>query len=379
MKHIKEFDGLRGLLALWVFGAHVIELGPYWSATRHVHASWAVDIFIILSGFVIFHLLSRGEDYGTFITRRWFRLFPVFAVCFLLAWALYAGLGIQDEIAFGIGHETALAPYLISHLTMLHGVVPNEILLHSAEAILPPAWSISVEWQFYLLAPLLFIFATRPTLKTALVVAGLVALRVLQEAGQLGVLFPGGPRRLSFDMNAFLPLKLEFFAIGGACCALWHWLCRRPVVALPRWGYAAFAAVTVLVGFRSPAISLWLIFFGIVLQSKFGAASGFLRRGVAIVNGGVSQFLGRISYSVYLLHLPVLILARHGINRLFPDLAPLQFQVLLIASALPLTLAGAWILNVVVEGPMIEMGKRITRRWKTQSPATGVASAVTNA
>ncbi|MST94839.1 MAG: acyltransferase, partial [Pedosphaera sp.] len=43
-----------------------------------MRAGMAVDIFLILSGFVIFNLLDRGETYGVFITRRFFRLFPAF-------------------------------------------------------------------------------------------------------------------------------------------------------------------------------------------------------------------------------------------------------------------------------------------------------------
>src|SRR5436190_20060712 len=122
MKHIKEFDGLRGLLALWVFATHVIELGPYPGAASPIRAYLAVDIFIILSGFVIFHLLSTGENYWTFITRRWFRLFPVFAVCFLIALALYGRLRMDDEVAFGLNRVKNLTPHLIAHATMLHGV-----------------------------------------------------------------------------------------------------------------------------------------------------------------------------------------------------------------------------------------------------------------
>ncbi|HTD67568.1 MAG TPA: acyltransferase, partial [Candidatus Limnocylindria bacterium] len=177
MKHIKEFDGLRGLLALWVFASHVIELGPYSALGPSLRAHLAVDVFIILSGFVIFHLLSTGEDYRSFIMRRWFRLFPVFAICFLLALTLYASLKINDETAFGMGHTKNLTPYLIAHATMLHGAVPEQLLPQSARAILVSAWSVSLEWQFYLLAPLLFAFAIRPNWKVTLVFAALIAAR----------------------------------------------------------------------------------------------------------------------------------------------------------------------------------------------------------
>jgi peptidoglycan/LPS O-acetylase OafA/YrhL len=377
MKHIKEFDGLRGLLALWVFVAHAVEFGPYWSATRHVHANWAVDIFIILSGFVIFHLLRSGEDYGTFNTRRWFRLFPVFALCFLLALALYSGLGIEDSLAFGIGRQE-IAPYLVTHAVMLHGAVPNEVLPHSAQAILPPAWSISVEWQFYLLAPLLFIFVARPNWKAALIVGSLVAMRILYEAGQLGLLWPGLPRALTFDMNAFLPLKLEFFAVGAACYQLWRWLGKQDLLIIPSWWYAVMISATVLGGLLSPAIFLWFIAFAFVVRANFGARSALATRVVGVLNRRSMQFLGRISYPLYLLHLPVIILLREIIRTRWPELSSVQFASLLAGLALPVSVGGAWLIHVLVERPMIHWGKRLSQARKPHLAAAVNISAAAN-
>ena len=377
MKHIKEFDGLRGLLALWVFVAHAVEFGPYWSATRHVHANWAVDIFIILSGFVIFHLLRTGENYRTFITRRWFRLFPVFALCFLIALALYAGLGINDSLAFGIGQQE-IAPHLVTHAVMLHGAVPNELLPHSAQAILPPAWSISVEWQFYLLAPLLFIFVARPNWKVALVVAALVAMRVLHEAGQLGVFWPGLPRALTFDMNAFLPLKLEFFAVGAACYHLWRWLGQQDRLIIPPWWYAVMISAMLLGGLLSPAIFLWFIVFALVARASFGTPSAVAAQVAGLLNSRPAQFAGRISYPLYLLHLPVVILVREIIRTRWPGLSEVQFASLLAAVALPISLGGAWVIHVLIERPMIQLGKRLSQARKPDVAAAVNVSAVIN-
>jgi len=365
MKHIREFDGLRGVLALWVFATHVLELGPFPRAANFVHANLAVDIFIILSGFVIFHLLSTGEDYRSFITRRWFRLFPVFAVCFLIATALYAGLRVDDEIAFAIEHKSHLLPYLATHATMLHGAVPNEILPESARAVLPPAWSISVEWQFYLIAPLLFALMMKPTRKLVLFFLALLAARALCEIGQ-------HTGRLTFDMQAFIPLKLEYFAIGAGTFGLWQWLAQRnSPLRLPRLLWALLVPVLALVARRNLAIALWLGTMLSLAYVHFGAAPTWARWFSRPLNCAPVQFLGRISYCVYLLHLPALVFVRQILRWNGVALSDAALQGILLVVGLATTICGAWLLHVTVEQPMILFGKRLTKRWKVdaQSPA----------
>jgi len=77
-------------------------------------------------------------------------------------------------------------PQLLAHLTMLHGAVPDQILPGSSITYLPPAWSISVEWQFYLVAPFLFAFLKRPGSRLVLLLLLLVEVRVLCMAQGFG-------------------------------------------------------------------------------------------------------------------------------------------------------------------------------------------------
>jgi peptidoglycan/LPS O-acetylase OafA/YrhL len=369
MKHIKEFDGLRGLLALWVFATHVIELGPYPGLASPIRAYLAVDIFIILSGFVIFHLLNTGEDYRTFITRRWFRLFPVFAVCFLIALILYVGRSAEDETAFGMGSTRKLAPHLVAHALMLHGVVPDEILPHAARAILPPAWSISVEWQFYLLAPLLFAFVVRPNWKLGLVMVVLLGARILHDAAHASA----GGRALHFEMAAFLPLRLEFFAVGAGSYALWQWLLERNrPLNVPRLCYALLLPVLILVAKKSPAIAFWLAGLATLVSVHFGSAPSMARHLSRFLNSSLLQFLGKISYPLYLLHLPALVIVRRLMELTLPEWRAPVFQVVFVIAGLAATIGGAWLLHHLVEHPMIQSGKRLTKSWKDQT-ATAVA------
>jgi peptidoglycan/LPS O-acetylase OafA/YrhL len=369
MKHIREFDGLRGLLALWVFATHVIELGPYPSAATMIHANLAVDIFIILSGFVIFHLLSTGEDYRTFITRRWFRLFPVFAVCFLAALVLFAWLGVNDETAFGMAHTKNLMPYLITHATMLHGAVPDSLLPQTARAILVPAWSISVEWQFYLVAPLLFAFAVRPNWKLGLVMVSLLALRVTHDLARAGSI--PGQTALVFDMAAFLPLKLEYFAVGAGSYAIWRWLSERErPLHLPPLSWALLVPVLVLIAKRNPAIAMWLCGMLMLANIHFGNGTRIGRLTSRFLKYEPVQSLGQISYCFYLLHLPALILVRQIVHWNQPALSAPSLQIALIVGGLMVSIAGSWLLHVMVEQPMIAFGKQLTKSWKRPAPAS---------
>ncbi len=85
MQRIRAFESLRGLLALWVVAYHAaLTAGMHAESWRFPlnllgKGEYAVDIFIILSGFVIFALLDNSrETYGVFLIRRAFRLYPIY-------------------------------------------------------------------------------------------------------------------------------------------------------------------------------------------------------------------------------------------------------------------------------------------------------------
>lgn len=373
MRHIRELDGLRGLLALWVFIAHAFEFGPFPRVEAHMRAFLAVDIFFILSGFVIFHLLNEGEDYATFITRRFLRLFPVFAACFLLAVVLRATVPGMNPIAFGFPAAPAnLSPYLTTHALMLHGMMPEQWLPMSAVAILPTAWSISVEWQFYLLAPWLFALLRRPRwiLVAGLLLIGLI--RLLIERHSLGVLFPGGPRDLTFQMNAFFPLKVELFALGGLSWMAWRRLADAGFVLPRQFRWAS------LIGFPiawcatgSLPIAAWLAVFAFLIDARFGAGTGLSAAAAALLNARPVRFLGKVSYPFYLVHLPVIALVARGVVPVVTGPKPI-IAALIIAGAGLGSLAVAWLLHVTIEAPCIRWGKGVVGNWKVARPAAAL-------
>src|ERR1700743_625586 len=90
MKHFHGIDGLRAWLAWTVVFAHVFMLTAAdikWPALHRlsIAADHAVSVFIIISGFVITHLiLEKKEKYIPYITRRFLRIYPVYFLCLFI-------------------------------------------------------------------------------------------------------------------------------------------------------------------------------------------------------------------------------------------------------------------------------------------------------
>ena len=103
-----------------------------------------------------------------------------------------------------------------------------------------------------------------------------------------------------------------------------------------------------------------------LVDGRYGAggfAAGFLNQ---LLGGRTWQFLGVISYGVYLVHMPVLTLVRHVARCQWPDLTGPQTLAIVAIGVLALTIGLAWLLHVTVERPCIRYGKQLTQRWRTR-------------
>jgi peptidoglycan/LPS O-acetylase OafA/YrhL len=290
-------DIVRGLLATTVVGLHAFWFNNLrgWFGDSQM----AVNAFIVLSGFVITLLLvRRPESYGTFITRRLFRLMPVYLICFGLALALrplWVG-----TIAFEAPREATENAYywshVINHLAMTFGVVPDFALPDSSAALLPPAWSIGLELQLYLVAPFIVALLAKP--------AGWRLLAI-----SLCVLIPQIHWRAYewSKMGAFLPQKLYLFIAGALLFTYWPKLGSWPV---PR--------------VLSPLV-----------------------------------WLGEISYPIYLVHYPLVGLIN---SYLPTGTEPVTRAIVLLIISLPPVILASWLLHRAVEKPLIQLGKRLTHK-----------------
>ena len=139
--------------------------------------SWAVYVFFILSGYWITKMwhsryVRTRNPYLTFLVSRWWRLAPVFLICSVIG--LFSAVLLNDRSAFLLLQDPVwwLRQFPIAGST--YGV-----------RILAPSWSLDVEMQFYLLAPLIIILLAKAPDKARVAIAtSLVAI--------LGVLFWSG-------------------------------------------------------------------------------------------------------------------------------------------------------------------------------------------
>ncbi len=349
-----DIDGLRAVAVLAVVAYHAFpNLVP--------GGFVGVDVFFVISGFLITGILRDGLAAGTFgfgdfYARRIRRILPALVV--VLAASLAMGWWLLDPGDYAALGRHALAsalfvPNLLSWQEAGYFDTASELkpLLH--------LWSLGVEEQFYLLWPLL-LWVSWPYRRALPLVIAAVAL----------VSFASGALLLQRDPVGafFLPYaRVWELAIGALLAALAG---RLPAAGVARPGLAADAAA---------ALGLAMIVsacFVLDTDAPFPGARALLPTvGTALLvaagprtwsgralSVGPMVWIGLLSYPLYLWHWPLLSLARLG----YPEHTGPALRLALVAASLLLAwLTWRWIERPVRSGP--------ARRWKVVLPSTALA------
>ena len=372
MKRLQAIEGLRGVLAWAVVFSHLVYFANIYShgfghGIAHLGRP-AVLIFIIVSGFVITHvILERPEPYRSYLTRRFMRIFPLFAVTsvigyfacdlqiFTLLRVAYAGDPDFDFVPLvgGIASSNRqnLGLHILAHATMLHGAISDDVLPFSAYAFNIPAWSISLEWQFYVLAP----FILMALLRRRLLVPAAIALALAQAAYGAGLFG-------HFYQPSFVLAASTYFAIGIACRLAY------PVVAAGSTPYAlgVGAAIIILLlpiaGVPIACVLLWmLVYLGLIAAREGAPESLHARLHRRLWEHPVLLYFGSRSYSIYLAHIPVIALCHFVWLTMKPMAGPMETFVGLSTMTVPVLIATAELLYRGIEQPGIALGTRIAR------------------
>jgi peptidoglycan/LPS O-acetylase OafA/YrhL len=356
-------DALRGLAALAVVLPHAVGLFVY------AHDSWlsrlflrladygrsSVEVFFVVSGFAIAYSLrdavQDGFSLGRFLMRRAARLDPPYWVGLLLT-------GLVAAIRARATHQPVVLPgtgKVLAHLFYLQDI------LHLGQYNVV-FWTLCLEFQLYLVFAAmmrLISFWGRPRRETRsvawvgadscgwLMVAAFLAFLVVSHA-----VWPMAP-------GWFVPF---FYLFLSGSLAAWRTLGR--------------------VSDRLFQLCLLAMGFALVFKPELPRVLGFLTalviyaaiRSDALhrwLSARLAQWLGHISYSIYLVHAPVVMLFLGLRTRVAPDSKLASFICLAAAYGVTLTLAS--LLHVTVEVPCLRLSQRLKRAPSARASRVGQA------
>jgi peptidoglycan/LPS O-acetylase OafA/YrhL len=311
-KNISGPGALRLALAGIVFASHISKFNI---------GAIAVEIFFVLSGYWIYGMwnskysLSRSPYLTFFISRVW-RLFPTFLAC---SFAVLLFLYLVKYDVSGIFTGNNLAHLLISQALILgYATLPNPPI--------PPAWSLDIEFQFYLIAPLLAMIVHRMTNRGRAMTIVLTAV---------------GCAIIGMFLGARAMPPYLFFFLAGMLSAASNWEPSRRLALATLTGAviatAAFAALGVLIKhsstspldvFVQPAMAI-----GATLAIPYAIFTTKQK------GGRNDKMFGDLSYTLYLVHWAAVIwLAQHA-----AEWSGLTRVAMTIAAAIA-TLATSWLL-----------------------------------
>lgn len=296
-------ESLRGVAAVMVVFLHIKWSNPLTTLLFFRNGYLMVDLFFVLSGFVICHNYSQkieeARDVGHFMFLRFGRLYPLHLFC------LIAFLGI--EFAKYIGElKFNYAPYanraftinsglpFIANLLLIQTFCPFANLTFNA-----PSWSISAEFYTYLVFAIVVLASQK---KSVLIVSVFLVLLAL-----CSLLFFGVSGITELSGWSFVRCILGFFTGVVA-----YYIYDRYQANISRWsgsGKAAFGLLAILAAFMffrdNPKLDGFLVlpvFFALMVVIA-AEPSGVIPK---ILNCTPLRWLGRISYSIYMMHLMVL-------------------------------------------------------------------------
>lgn len=355
MKRLECLDGLRGVLAVYVLLGHMAPFAalPDWIVRPVSHGSAAVDVFFALSGLVIMRSLESC-GYGTqpFLIARIARIFPLYLVLFALALCVQplpidypslpwiAASSPAHEI-WSSGWPAFWPAQVIAHLGMLHGLFPNAILPGVWISLLGSAWSLSTEWQFYVVAMLL---ASRlGPRRLALLLLTLAVLALLWQRA--------APEPWRFS-RAFLPNRAQFFALGIASAEILRG--RNGAVG----HYLAVLAATLALCAADGRAEKLLppLVWTVCLAAQASPRHWALRAASRALRQPLLLRLGAWSYGIYLANEPLQKVLGVILAQLAGGDARVFTAIWLPASVALPVLAAAW-LHRVVELPALRIGR----------------------
>ena len=388
--HLRYLDGMRGLAALYVVIFHISQLcqkyadaGPMSRSAGRLlvwahflllgYGRYAVAVFIVLSGYCLMlpvAQLGRSElpdGLWRFMKRRAWRILPPYYASMVVSLGvvlLVPGMGLRNGLYWDAALPAITPGVIASHLLLVHSLGPWALRID------PPMWSVAVEWQIYFLFPL-------------------VLLPLMKRMGSFGAAIACLAAGIGFSalLNHWIEAPfscgwfLGLFGLGAWAATIGfsplataaRWRNRMP------WGSLALFMTLIVMGLTIAQRKSWEhvsairylrysawgsewpidLFIGLAascliihLTSKAAQPESIRRsRLLAFFEMPALTGLGAFSYSLYLIHAPLLSLlelAGQGLG-----LSPAMLCVVEFAVALPAAIGVSYLFHTVFELPFM--------------------------
>lgn len=328
---IAELDGLRAVAILAVFAHHAYSAPLAWAG---------VDIFFALSGFLITGILLERKERGRkfladFYWRRAKRILPPYALLLVVATVLF-GAAWMHRWYFYTFFGTNIAE-----------------AIERGQRSLQPLWSLAVEEQFYLLWPWVVLLLPERALRWLCVLALVLAPALRAVATPwFGNHFP---------IYYLTPFRADLLCAGGLVAIAWRHSADS-VRAAGKWAWIAVIATLAVFAWldrypdwhtSSNSVRANTFVYSLTLVLAVGLLLSALRgRGMfcAVLRNPVLRYLGVISYSMYLIHVACIEVAKRWSGN----------RNIVAAIALAMTVVYATVSWFVMERPIL--------RWQRRHP-----------
>jgi peptidoglycan/LPS O-acetylase OafA/YrhL len=355
---LAAMDGVRGVAVLTVFLSHSSgrdqSLAPWLHFQGIGHLG--VYLFFVLSGFLLAHtLLRRRQSAGEFYVRRFFRIFPLYALVVTAVVCVQQSTGVLDLRFLHV--KDGWAGY-VRHLTFLQG-----------DSVF---WTIAAEFQFYFVMPFLVVALGRWGRPAAMACAAFAVAYGLWYLAIVWHWLPGLPAlklaRIAhsgqfvdvFLCGLFAAWAYEARAVGAWFARQRPWL--EPLLAV----LAAVVAIGSLAAvaqrflwwnhplFRLRDFSLgYGAVFAVLLLATLHGYRPFDR----MLMNGLLRLAGVIAFGWYLLHFPVFQLVNRLVAGTAFDVGAVKFS-----ASFALCIVAGIASYLLVEKPCIQLSKRLLQR-----------------
>lgn len=289
-ERILVLDGLRGLAILLVFLFHGyyiwFDYYPYKKLygdnILFKYGSLGVQLFFLISGFVILMSVERTDRYLKFLKNRWVRLFPSMLICSLI---VYGTAHFFYERPFGIPPLKSILP----GITFINNSILEKMFNTDFPVLELSFWSLFVEVKFYIIFGALYFSFNRNIALGGIFIIYLSAL-ALQLLGLGGVLQEASWMKIY--IGSFI--HFGWFAAGALAYIYFY---NREKKYLWMLIFTMFCSLLYIVKFQDPVMLVYLVVLCLIFYSAL-----FLKSFGAVFSTRFFKFVGFISYPLYLLH-----------------------------------------------------------------------------